>query len=113
VAKVGIIRCQEQSNNCAGFSCFPAIRDKTGGFEGYDTVELVGFDTCGGCGRNKADKIVAKAKRLKEKGAEVIHLGSCLVMACPTKDLYVNSIREQVQIPVVEKTHPTHPPAAR
>jgi predicted metal-binding protein len=113
VTKVGIIRCQEQSNNCAGFSCFPAMRDRTGGFDAYDTVELVGFDTCGGCGRNKADKIVAKAKRLKEKGAEVIHLGSCIIGACPTKDLYVKSIIELVQIPVVEKTHPTHPPPAR
>ena len=73
--KIGIIRCQEQSLNCAGWSCFPAMRDKTGGFEGYETVELVGYDTCGGCGRGKADKIVAKAKRLKEHGLNGPRLG--------------------------------------
>ncbi len=106
--KIGIIRCQEQSNNCAGWSCFPAMREKTGGFAGYDTIEPVGFDTCGGCGRGKADKIVARGKRLKEKGAEVIHLGSCLIGGCPTKDLYVKALREQVGVPIVERTHPTH-----
>ena len=113
MTKVGIIRCQEQSNNCAGWSCFPALRERSGASPPTTAIELVGFDTCGGCGRNKADKIVAKAKRLKEKGAEVIHLGSCIVGSCPTKELYVNSIRDQVQIPVVEKTHATHAPPAK
>ena len=108
MTKVGIIRCQEQSNDCAGWNCFPALRDRTGTFAAYDTVELIGFDTCGGCGRNKADKIAAKAKRLKEKGAEAIHLGSCLVGSCPSKDLYIKSLNEQVGMPIVEKTHPTH-----
>ena len=106
--KIGIIRCQEQSLNCAGWSCFPAMRNKTGGFEGYETIELVGFETCGGCGRGKADKIVAKAKRLQEHGAETIYLGNCLVSSCPTKDLYVEALKEQVGVPIIEKTHPTH-----
>ena len=61
MVKIGIIRCQEHSNSCAGFNCFPAFRDKTGEFERYDTMEIVGFDTCGGCGRGKADKILARA----------------------------------------------------
>lgn len=103
--KVGIIRCQEQSNRCAGYHCFPAIQNRTGKFEVYDTVELVGFDSCGGCGRNKADKILARALRLKEKGAEVIHLGNCLVSACPFKDIYEEAIKEKVGLPIVERTH--------
>ncbi len=105
MAKIGIIRCQEHSNNCAGYSCFPAIQKMTGQFERYDAVEVVGFDTCGGCGRNKADKIVARALKLKEKGAEVIHLGNCLVGACLSKDLYIGALKEQVGLPIVEKTH--------
>lgn len=108
MTKIGIIRCQEHSSDCAGWSCFPALRDRSGAFAAYDDVELVGFDTCGGCGRNKADKIVAKAKRLKDKGAEAIHLGNCIVGACPTKDLYVKTLNDEVGIPVVEKTHGTH-----
>ena len=103
--KIGIIRCQEHSNDCAGYNCFPAVQNKTGQFEEYDTIELVGFDDCGGCGRNKADKVVARALRLKEKGAEVIHLGNCLVNACPFKDIYENALKTQVELPIIEKTH--------
>jgi predicted metal-binding protein len=103
--KVGIIRCQEISAGCAGWNCFPAIANKTGEFSQYDSIEIVGFDTCGGCGQGKADKIVKQAKRLQEKGAEVIHLGSCLVGACPSKDIYVKELRKKMKIPIVEKTH--------
>lgn len=106
--KVGIIRCQEHSNNCAGWSCFPALKDRTGAFEQYDAVELVGFDTCGGCGRGKAEKIVAKAKRLQERGAEAIHLGMCLLGGCPEKDLYITTLEEEMDIPVVKGTHGAH-----
>ena len=103
--KIGIIRCEEHSKDCAGYHCFPAIRNKTGQFEGIADVELVDFDTCGGCGRDKADKIVARAMRLKEKGAEVIHLGNCIISSCPNKDIYEKALKEEVKLPVVEKTH--------
>ncbi|MFC1915844.1 CGGC domain-containing protein [Chloroflexota bacterium] len=104
--KVGIIRCQEHSNQCAGYNCFPAMQNRTGQFEVYDNIELVGFESCGGCGRNKADKVLARALRLKEKGAEVIHLGNCLVGACPFKDIYEEALREKVGLPIIERTHP-------
>ena len=104
--KIGIIRCEEYSNQCAGYKCFPAIQNRTGQFERYDTVEIVGFDTCGGCGRNKADKILARALRLKEKGVEVIHLGNCLVGGCPFKHIYEEALEEKIDIPIVERTHP-------
>ena len=104
--KVGIIRCNEHSESCAGYACFPAVQERTGAFESYDSVELIGFDTCGGCGRGRTDKIVVKAARLKKKGAEVIHLGNCLVGLCPFKDLYRDSIEEEIEIPVKFGTHP-------
>ena len=104
--KVGIIRCDEHSNVCAGYGCFPAVQEKTGKFEEYDVIELVGFDSCGGCGRNKADKIIERAQRLKERGAETIHLGNCLVGACPFKDLYTEALNGEVGIPIIEGTHP-------
>lgn len=103
--KIGIIRCDEHSNKCAGYGCFPAVQDRTGSFEEYDAVELVGFDTCGGCGRGKADKIIERAERLKKKGAEVIHLGNCLAGPCPFKDLYRDSLEQEFEIPVKFGTH--------
>lgn len=105
MAKIGIIRCDAQSENCAGFNCFPALRNMTGQFQKYDEVELIGFDSCGGCGRGKADKIVARAQRLKDRGTEVIHLGNCLVGTCPTEDVYIQAISDKVGIDVVRKTH--------
>jgi predicted metal-binding protein len=106
VTKIGIIRCDSHSENCAGFNCFPALRDKTGQFENYDKVELVGFDTCGGCDRGKSEKIVSKAQRLKEKGVKVIHLGNCLIGSCPVGEQYAQAIEENVKIDVVRRTHP-------
>ncbi len=103
--KIGIIRCEEHSKDCAGYNCFPAMRNRTGQFEGIDDIELIGFDTCGGCGRNKADKIVARALRLKEKGAEVIHLGNCIVGTCLHQDIYEKALKEEVKLRIVEKTH--------
>lgn len=109
--KIGIIRCGEHSADCAGWHCFPALANKTGEFTRYDTVELVGFDTCGGCGRGKADKIVKQAERLKEKGAEAIHLGNCLVGGCPSKDMFIKELKQRVTIPIVENTHGGPSPA--
>jgi len=89
----------------------PAVRERTGEFEQYDIVELVGFDTCGGCARGKPKKILERGLRLKEKGAEVIHLSNCL-MVCPFKDKFKAALEEEVGLPVVEFTH-WHPPEPR
>ena len=103
--KIGIIRCDSHSADCAGFNCFPAMRNKTGQFQRYDAIELVGFDTCGGCDRGKSDRILSKAERLKDKGAEVIHLGNCLVGSCPVDELYIKDIADKAYIEVVRGTH--------
>lgn len=106
--KIGIIRCDDQSHRCAGYNCFPALRDKTGTFKDYDSIELVGFDSCGGCGRGKPDRIVGKAQRLKERGAEVIHLGDCIIGSCPHQAVYLEAINKELELPVVASTHGAH-----
>jgi len=105
LTKIGIIRCDENSEKCAGWNCFPAIANKTGEFKQYDTIEIVGFDTCGGCGHGKPDKIVKQARTLKKHGAEVIHLGNCLAADCPSKDVYIKALKKRIKIPIVERTH--------
>ena len=105
VEKIGIIRCDSLSEKCAGWNCFPALKNKTGSLENYDEVELVGFDTCGGCDRGKSEKIVSKAKRLKEKGAEVIHLSNCVIGSCPFEEQHIQAIKEKTEIDVIRGTH--------
>ena len=104
VTKIGIIRCDSHSTDCAGFHCFPAMQNKTGQFQRYEDIELMGFDTCGGCDRGKSDRVLSKAERLKDKGAEVIHIGNCMGR-CPVNELYVNDIAGKAQIEVVRGTH--------
>ena len=92
--RVGVIRCEDQSRRCAGYHCFPAMQNRTGEFKDYDTVELVGFDTCGGCFRGRADRIVTRDLRLKERGAEIIHLGDCMTIGRSSKDVYEQTLSE-------------------
>lgn len=104
--KIGIIRCEEYSVKCAGRNCFPAVAERRATFEGYaDALQLVGFDTCGGCGRNSASKIVERANKLRDSGAEAIHLGNCLVNACPWADLYGTEVAKATGLSVVRGTH--------
>lgn len=110
MTKIAIIRCQERAlygpGRCAGWDCFRAIYDKTGYMTEYDTIEIVGFDTCGGCpGRNRYRKIIERGQKLKEKGAEIIHLSSCLVSHCPNKDKFKEVLYKEVGLPVKERTH--------
>lgn len=101
---VGIIRCDTHSDNCPAAGCLRAVRERTAYFEDYDEVTLVGLDTCGGCYRGKGDRVAEKAERLKELGAEAIHLGNCMVGPCPYKDVFAEAV-EEVGLRVIRGTH--------
>ncbi|MHB0869281.1 MAG: CGGC domain-containing protein [Chloroflexota bacterium] len=106
MTKLGIIRCEVRAEQCAGYKCFPALRDRTGSLAAYDDdLELVGFDTCGGCVLKDPSRTVERAVRLQKLGAEAIHLGNCLVTYCPWLDLFKESIARETGLPVVLKTH--------
>jgi predicted metal-binding protein len=111
MTKIGIIRCESLANTprkvrCAGWNCFPAIRDRSAYLDEYDTIELVGFDTCGGCpGKNRTEKIIERGMALKNHGAEVIHLSTCLVGSCPNKDMFAEVLARETGLPIKEKTH--------
>lgn len=93
MTKIAIIRCDEKAKTCPGTTCFKVIREKQAAFEKYgDEIELVGFDTCGGCGLGKPDKVLQKAEALKERGAEVIHISSCVKSKCPYYVSYVDAV---------------------
>jgi predicted metal-binding protein len=103
--KVGIIRCNAYSDDCPASGCFRAMRENTGKFKDYGEIQIIGLDTCGGCARGKPDKIIARAKRLIDRGAEVIHLSNCLIGACPSTDVYIQAIRDDSGAEVVLGTH--------
>jgi predicted metal-binding protein len=109
MTKIGIIRCQELAlsgeRRCAGWNCFPAIREKSGYLAEYDTIELVGFDTCGGCPGKRYNKIIERGLKLKEKGAEVIHLSTCIGEFCPNKAQFKKVLEKETGLEIKEKTH--------
>ncbi|HEY3273161.1 MAG TPA: CGGC domain-containing protein [Methanocella sp.] len=99
MTKIGIIRCDEKAKICPGTTCFQVIRDKKAAFEKYsDAIEIVGFDTCGGCGLGKADKILAKVENLKQRGAEVIHVSTCIKSKCPYYGLFVEEVGKHSKV---------------
>lgn len=101
---LGIIRCDSYSDNCPAASCLKAVREKSATFSEYSQPVLVGIDTCGGCDRGKADRITAKAQKLKDLGAEAIHFGNCLVNPCPYLDTYGKAV-EDLGLRLVKGTH--------
>ncbi len=106
MTRIGIIRCAAHADKCAGYNCFPAIREKTGPMSEYeDDVILVGFDTCGGCARRETGKIVDRAVRLRDRGAQIIHFGNCVVGACPWLDVFREAIVKEAGVPVALRTH--------
>ncbi len=106
MTKIGIIRCAERAKQCAGYKCFPTVREKTAAMAEYsDVVELVGFDDCGGCPIKGPEATVERAKRLKSAGAEVIHLGNCLVGYCPWAKQLQEAVATATGLPVALKVH--------
>ena len=79
--KLGIIRCTQTEDYCAGTSDFKAIRDHKGVFEESDEdIEIIGFANCGGCpGKN----VVLRTRMLLNRGADTIALASCINKGTP------------------------------
>jgi predicted metal-binding protein len=99
LTKIAIIRCDEKAKTCPGTACFNAIREKKAAFEKYgDEIEIIGFDTCGGCGLGKADKMLAKVESLKQRGAEVIHVSTCVKTKCPYYGLFVEEVGKHSKV---------------
>ena len=108
--ETGIIRCRESEDICPGTTDFKIETQGKLAFERTGSVEIIGFVSCGGCPGKRA---VARAKRLVEKGAEIIVLASCISRGnpigypCPhyanMRDAIIKAIGPQVG--VIEYTH--------
>ena len=78
--KVGIIRCQQTEDMCAGNTDFKVAKEGKCAFEETGSVEVVGFVSCGGCPGKRA---VMRAKTMVERGAEAIVFASCIMKGNP------------------------------
>ena len=79
--KVGLIRCLQTEDMCPGTVDLKIIREKKGAFANVsEEIELIGFNTCGGCPGKKA---VARAAEMVKRGADTIALCSCITRGTP------------------------------
>ena len=98
--KVGVIRCMQTEDMCPGTMDFKVMKEKKCAFEGIEEeIEIVGFNTCGGCpGKRGADTIVL---------ASCITKGNPIGFACPyaqeIKEAIINKLGDSITI--IDYTH--------
>lgn len=108
--KIGIIRCQQTEDLCAGTTDFVCAREGKGAFAELGPVEIVGFVSCGGCPGKRA---IPRAKNMVKRGAEVIVIASCISKGnpvgfpCPHFTQIRDALRAQLDanIEIIEWTH--------
>ncbi len=106
--KIGIIIC-DRYRDCGGGKCFRALRERQGGFSGYaaeETLELIGFSSCGGCPGGNVESVPAE---FLKNGCNVVHLATGLVVGyppCPHIKQFKAFIETHYGLPVVIGTHP-------
>lgn len=109
--KVGIIRCQQTEDLCPGSTDFAVAKENKGVFEQIsEPIEVIGFNTCGGCPGKKA---VTRAETMVNRGAEAIVLASCITkgnpigFACPHKEQMISAIKKRLgeKAQLLEWTH--------
>ncbi len=117
--KIGILGCRSTTDDmdCVMVGCMGNLRNRQGAFENYpkdESIDLIGVIGCGGCPTAVgAGRIWQKVKALAEYGIDTLHLTSCMVLICPFKEAFVETIRKEYpDIRVVQGTHPFHDPEA-
>jgi predicted metal-binding protein len=106
--RIGIIICARY-HACGGGKCFRALRERCGSFARYsqdETVEIVGYSTCGGCPGGNVEYVPAE---FLKNGCDIIHLATGLVVGyppCPCIRQFKVFIEEQFKLLVVVGTHP-------
>jgi len=106
--KVGIIRCQQTEDMCAGTTCLRVAAKGKFAFQEIGQAEVYGFVSCGGC---PGKKIIPRAKTLIEQGVEAIFLASCISKGtpidfpCPHLAQIKKSLERIKNIKLIDWTH--------
>jgi predicted metal-binding protein len=96
---------------CPGTTCFKVMETKKLAFEGVDEkIEIIGFNSCGGCPGKKA---VTRAAEMVKRGADTIVLASCITKGspigfpCPHAEQMKAAIKQKVgeSIRIIDYTH--------
>jgi predicted metal-binding protein len=105
VKNIGIINCHDVSRRCSSSGCLKALHDRTGAFARYTDEELriVSFVHCNGCGDGAVERVVARARRMREVGVDVIHLSTCVQSRCPEYGAFLAALGGESE--VVGATH--------
>ena len=110
--KVGLLICSTMTRdlNCSSYGCFMTVKHGQGECARYRDeggAELIGIVSCAGCPTVLApERILKKARALKETGADVIHMGTCMQAMCPFIAKYKQIIeKEYPDLQVVIGTH--------
>lgn len=109
--KLGIIRCIQTEDMCPGTTDFKVINEKKAAFEGVEEkIEIIGFNTCGGCPGKKA---VTRVEEMMRRGADTIALASCITrgnpigFACPNaekmKEVIIKKFGDRITL--IDYTH--------
>ena len=98
--RFGVINCFEVSKKCTASGCFKAFHARTGAFERYahEEAELISFVHCNGCGPDALENVMEKARRMKEKGVDVIHLSTCTRSRCPLYEKFMETLAYELEV---------------
>jgi len=109
--KIGLIRCIQTEDMCPGTTCFKVMKDKKLAFEGIEEeIDIMGFNTCGGCPGKKA---ITRAAEMVKRGADTIVLASCITRGnpisfpCPNAEKIRETIIKKLgdKINIIDYTH--------
>lgn len=113
MTKIGIIRCEKNESKCPLTGCITCLSQGKQAFSAYDATELTGVFTC----QCPGDSVENMAKILKAKGAEAIHVPTCLFASktegkwvmeqggfCPDIDQLVARIHKATGLPCIKGT---------
>lgn len=108
--KVGIIRCQQTEDVCPGTTDFKVASEGKLAFTKTGPVEVVGFNSCGGCPGKRA---IGRAKIMVDRGAEIIAFTSCISKgtpngySCPHYEKMRDAVAKKIgsKIEIIEYTH--------
>jgi len=108
--KVGIIRCQQTEDLCAGIVDFNVAQRGILAFQETGSVDIIGFVSCGGC---PGKRVIQRVQLMLAEKADIIVFASCITKGnpfgfpCPHYKFIKKAIRKKLgnDFQIIEWTH--------